>query len=71
MHSPTSPLPSPDKELAPSLLVVCGLSGAGKSTVLQVLEDLDFFTADGKSIPIAELEPAWAERHLPIDKAES
>ncbi len=47
MHSPTSPLPSPDKELAPSLLVVCGLSGAGKSTVLQVLEDLDFFTADG------------------------
>lgn len=35
------------KERAPSLLVVCGLSGAGKSTVLQVLEDLDFFTADG------------------------
>lgn len=47
MHSPTSLLPCPDKEHAPSLLVVCGLSGAGKSTVLQVLEDLDFFTADG------------------------
>ncbi len=35
--------PSP----APPLLVVTGLSGAGKSTALQVLEDVGFFTADG------------------------
>ena len=39
--------PTPDTEAPPRLLVVCGLSGAGKSTVLKVLEDLDFFTADG------------------------
>lgn len=32
---------------APSLLVLTGLSGAGKSTALQVLEDVGFFTADG------------------------
>jgi len=31
----------------PEVLAVIGLSGAGKSTVLQVLEDLHFFTADG------------------------
>ena len=46
MYSP-SVSSSPGEARAPSLLVVCGLSGAGKSTVLQVLEDLDFFTADG------------------------
>lgn len=28
-------------------IIITGLSGAGKSTVLQVLEDLNFFTADG------------------------
>ncbi len=32
---------------APEVLIITGLSGAGKSTVLQVLEDLAFFTADG------------------------
>lgn len=32
---------------APTLLVVTGLAGAGKSTALQVLEDMGFFTADG------------------------
>lgn len=31
----------------PDCVIVIGLSGAGKSTVLQVLEDMDFFTADG------------------------
>lgn len=46
MYSPSVPS-FPGEARAPNLLVVCGLSGAGKSTVLQVLEDLDFFTADG------------------------
>lgn len=32
---------------ATEVLVVISLSGAGKSTMLQVLEDLNFFTADG------------------------
>ncbi|MBS5049057.1 MAG: RNase adapter RapZ [Desulfovibrionaceae bacterium] len=40
---PTAAAPSS----APTLLVVTGLSGAGKSTALQVLEDVGFFTADG------------------------
>ncbi len=29
------------------ILLVCGLSGAGRSTALQVFEDLQFFTVDG------------------------
>lgn len=42
---PASP-PSDPASPRPVILVV-GLSGAGTSTVLQVLEDLHFFTADG------------------------
>lgn len=35
------------------LLIVTGLSGAGKSTVLNVFEDLDFFSVDGVPAPLA------------------
>ncbi len=40
------PLPAATADGSPVLLV-SGLSGAGKSTALQVLEDVGFFTADG------------------------
>jgi len=41
------------------LLMVSGLSGAGKSTALHALEDLDFFCTD--NLPAAML-PLWAEQ---------
>ena len=34
------------------VIVVTGLSGAGKTTALRVLEDLQFFTADNLPIPL-------------------
>ena len=34
------------------VIVVSGLSGAGKTTVLRALEDLQFFTADNPPIPL-------------------
>lgn len=44
-------------EVAPSLLVVSGLSGSGKSVVLRTLEDLDYYCVD--NLP-AELLPQFA-----------
>lgn len=35
------------------VIIVTGLSGAGKSTVLNVLEDLRYFTVDGLPAPLA------------------
>jgi len=43
----------PDKERR--LIVVSGLSGAGKSVVLNTLEDLDFYSID--NLPVSLLEP--------------
>src|SRR3546814_2502054 len=40
---------------APRLLLVTGLSGAGKSTVLRVLEDLGWEVVD--NLPLSLLEP--------------
>lgn len=34
------------------LIIVAGCSGAGKSTVLQVLEDMDYFTVDGLPVDL-------------------
>jgi UPF0042 nucleotide-binding protein len=39
---------------APSLIVVSGLSGAGRTTVMKALEDLDFYCAD--NLPVVLLE---------------
>ncbi len=46
------------------LLIVCGLSGAGKSTALGVFEDLRFFTVDG-------LPPSLAPKLSSLFKGES
>lgn len=35
------------KKKSPAFLIVTGLSGAGKSTALRVLEDIGYFTVDG------------------------
>lgn len=43
----------------PVLIIISGLSGAGKSTVLHALEDMHCFCTD--NLPI-ELLPDWAER---------
>ena len=44
--SQTAPLP-PDQQPSFPVIFVTGLSGAGKSTVLNVFEDMRFFTMDG------------------------
>ncbi len=45
---------SPQKRLAEfPVLIVTGLSGGGKSTALNVLEDMRFFTVDGLPSPLA------------------
>lgn len=46
-HPASPPETGPEAAEAFPLLVVTGLSGAGKSTVLHVFEDLRMFTADG------------------------
>lgn len=44
MQNPNSPNPEPFPR---PLILVTGFSGAGKSTALQVFEDIGYFTADG------------------------
>lgn len=53
---PTTDLPPPIASQAscpsmPQVVIVTGLSGAGKSTALQVLEDLNYFTVD--NLPVS------------------
>lgn len=43
--------PGPDNGLPPRLVVLTGLSGAGKSVALRALEDLDFYCVD--NLPVA------------------
>ncbi len=53
-HAPHAPMPwTSDKERR--LIVVSGLSGAGKSVVLHALEDLDFYSID--NLPLSLLGP--------------
>ncbi len=49
-----------------SLVLVTGLSGAGKSSIMRALEDLGFETIDNP--PLASLEElaARSERHLAV-----
>lgn len=51
-----------------SVVIVTGLSGAGKSTVLNVLEDLGFFSMDNLPVVLLPkvLELAWGQE--PIDR---
>lgn len=51
-----------------SVVIVTGLSGAGKSTVLNVLEDLGFFSMDNLPVILLPkvLELAWGQE--PIDR---
>lgn len=44
---------SMEKNASPSVCIVTGLSGAGKSTALRVFEDLRFFTVDGLPASLA------------------
>lgn len=46
----------------PQVVIVTGLSGSGKSTALQVLEDLQYFTADNLPISLAPEMVAIMER---------
>src|SRR5512143_2092196 len=61
---PASPVRGPGKNaasapaLSPKLVVISGLSGSGKGTVLKALEDLGYYSVD--NLPI-ELLPKFAD----------
>lgn len=55
MNSSNGRLPRPEE---PELVIITGLSGSGKGTVLKCLEDLGFYSVD--NLPI-ELIPTFAE----------
>ena len=51
-------------EPRPTLIVISGLSGSGKSVALRTLEDLDYYCVD--NLP-AELLPAGAQVVVKLD----
>ncbi len=53
-----APAPPPSKSQKPELVVITGLSGSGKGSVLRALEDLGFYSVD--NLPV-ELIPKFAE----------
>src|ERR1700736_232260 len=50
--------PAPKSTHRPELVVITGLSGSGKGSVLKALEDLGFYSVD--NLPV-ELIPKFAE----------
>ena len=52
LATPEQPEPSP---LATPVLIITGLSGSGKSTVLRALEDIGYFCVD--NLPLSLLPP--------------
>ena len=49
---------TPDRSIKPELVVITGLSGSGKGSVLKVLEDLGYYAVD--NLPV-DLIPKFAE----------
>ncbi len=56
------PPAAPSSPAAPSVVVITGLSGAGKSTALRTLEDLGFFCVDNLPTALAPQVVALCER---------
>lgn len=53
MHTPSADASTAASRVSPSVCIVTGLSGAGKSTALGVFEDLGYFTVDGLPAALA------------------
>lgn len=53
--------PAPDHAARPQLLIVSGMSGAGKSTALKALEDLDYEAVDNLPLGLVETLLASAD----------
>lgn len=52
------------------LVIVTGMSGAGKSTAMKIMEDMDFFCIDNFPIPLFEgLDEFFTKSHAAISKA--
>ena len=50
-------------------IIVTGMSGAGKSTALKMLEDLGYFCVDNLPVPlIGKLSELVYGQHMEIDK---
>jgi RNase adaptor protein for sRNA GlmZ degradation len=56
-----SPSPAPVAATAPPMLIVTGMSGAGKSSALKALEDLDYEAVDNLPLGLVETLLASAE----------
>jgi UPF0042 nucleotide-binding protein len=57
-RAPEQPSKRPDSSPPPQLIVITGLSGSGKATVLKALEDLGYYAVD--NLPVG-LIPKFAE----------
>jgi RNase adapter protein RapZ len=57
-HSAASKLPAGDGQRSPELVVITGMSGSGKASVLKAFEDLGYYCVD--NLPI-QLIPRFAE----------
>ena len=56
--SPAGPIAIPEEGRKPELVVITGMSGSGKASVLKALEDLDYYAVD--NLPV-DLIPKFAE----------
>lgn len=63
--TPSSDSSGPDSAAPPPLLVISGMSGAGKSTTLKALEDLDYEAVDNLPLGLVETLLASAEGTAP------
>jgi hypothetical protein len=56
--APSPTTPAPPAAAAPELVIITGLSGSGKGSMLKALEDLGYYAVD--NLPV-ELIPKFAE----------
>ncbi len=66
MNTPAAPDPATEPGLARRLVLVTGLSGAGKASILRVLEDLSYEAVDNPPLQLMEELALRGERPMAI-----